>query len=204
MFYVGSYPVYEFESSSKLAETTLGNILNLDYKPVGESKQVSLGYVNENGVRKQYQDDKLFAWLYECIRQVEENHFINLQLKIVDIWAVRAKFGERSIAHSHTNSMFSGVYHLSNCDRSELVFSTTDRLYDDWKFLLRDNLKKKPIEVSVQPKKGKLYIWPSSLIHQINPHTGKEERYSVAFNTFFEMNEQFDTKRLSIKCIDQT
>lgn len=200
MFYVGSYPIYEFTSSNELADAVLQDIQKLEYPP--KSSGPTFGYVGTD--RQQYHNQQLYDWLYDCLNVVSDKHLKNINLKIVDLWSVKTKFGEAAVLHNHTNSMFSGVYHLTDCDRSELVFQSPDNFYEQWKFLLADNLQNVPNRVSVKPKKGKLYIWPSSLLHSINPHTQTMPRYSLAFNTFFEINESYETKRLNLNCSDKT
>ncbi len=199
-FYVGPYPVYTFDSTLELADQTLSIVKNLDFQSIKNSqdeKLVSLGYT---GQHEKLFHKELYDWFYDCLEKIELIHLIGLKLKIVDIWGVRAKFGESSVNHAHNNSMFSGVYHLSDCKRSELVFSYQDQFYENWKFVLSDNIKVNTITVPVNPKKGRLYIWPSNLLHKINPHTEMDNRYSLAFNTFFEMNESFETKKLVLRC----
>jgi len=203
MFYIGPYPVYVFDSTPELAEKTLQAVKELEFRPAPVSKEqnkpLRVGMVNENGIRKAYYESELYDWFYQCLQEVESKHLKNCKLKIVDIWAVQCKFGEMGYLHKHINSMWSGVYHLTDCKRSEVTLYHDDQFYKDWEFLLDDNLQKNNIVHNVVPKKGRLHIWPSTVPHMVKPHTLQEPRYSLAFNTFFEMDESYETKKIKLK-----
>lgn len=203
MFYIGPYPVYVFDSSIELADKTLDAVKKLEFisapSAPESNKPLRVGMVNDNGERKAYHESELYKWFYECLSEVESKHLKNLKLKIVDMWAVQCKFGEMGYLHKHVNSMWSGVYHLTDCKRSELTLYHDDQFYKDWAFLLDDNLQKTNIVHHIIPKKGRLHIWPSTVPHMVKPHTETNPRYSLAFNTFFEIEEKYETKKINLK-----
>lgn len=143
--------------------------------------------------------EELYNFLNACIKQVGEKNFNNFSLKIVDLWTTKSKFGQSSQSHSHVMSIFSGLLYLTDCDRSETEFTINSRLYDNWKFFIHENfINNKELSYKVKPKKGKLIIWPSDIKHRITPHATRDDRYTIAFNTFLEGKSPKASARLNI------
>lgn len=201
---LGPYPIYIFDSPADLVDVTLDKIKQLSFKKINtndvSNNVISIGYDEENEQQVKFYDESFYKYLYDCIDQITAIHLTNVKLKIVDIWAVRAKFGEQSGPHIHGNSMFSGVYYFTSCKRSQLVFTLEDHFAKYWEFLIDANLKRNPIELKITPEKGKLYIFPSFLVHKVLPHGEPFDRYSLAFNTFFELVDTYPTRKLSLHC----
>lgn len=201
---LGPYTIYSFDSPPDLVDHTIEKIKKLDYQKVGSSEVnnnvISIGYELRDGKKVNFYDEKFYSHLYTCIKQVEEIHLVNSKLKIVDIWGVKAKFGDQSVSHNHNNSMFSGVFYFTSCKRSQLVFTLEDQFAKKWEFIFDSNLKRNPVELKITPEKGKLYIFPSFLVHKVLPHSEPFDRYSLAFNTFIEIEDEYATRKISLNC----
>ena len=111
---------------------------------------------------------------------------------VVSMWG--NVLGEKGYihAHSHSNSMFSGVWYPEDAPETEEgSLSNCIKLIDPTriKFFFMPQIKKKnPLnsgEVFIRPKKGMCLIFPSWLEHDTmqneNPFV---QRYSISFNIF--------------------
>lgn len=200
-FYVGPAAFYEFHCEEKLVDDILIKIKDCDWLKTtvtGKDNLFYAGYDKFEDGNLSFYDENLYTWLHECLDQVAAKHFEKFKLKVVDLWATKAEFGQAAITHDHAYSMFSGVLYLSSCKRSQTVFYYEDHFNTKWKFFLA-HTKENRISVEVAPEKGKLIIWPSDIVHKVNPHVGSGTRYSLAFNTFIEGKSNVDNSRLNLK-----
>lgn len=190
-FLFGNSKFYEFEAPENLIDDILNNI---DSEEVGyqsirpnQSSVALMGYTKSEDGYTSFYHKELYDFIDVCLKQVSEKTFNNFSLKIIDLWSVKTKFGQSSQSHNHAMSIFSGLLYLTDCDRSETEFTMNNRLWDNWNFFMHpDFVKDKQLSFNVQPKKGKLIIWPSDIKHRIMPHSMKQDRYTIAFNTFIE------------------
>lgn len=185
------WPIYEFESSLELADDVLKNATKLNFLNMSKVDKkitpLTIGYnKNPEGILESFYHEELYSWIRGKIQQISDIHFENLKLDISDIWVVKSIFGQSSDIHTHALSVFSGVYYLQDCERSETQFYFHDLFHKAWYDLLGNHLKKENFIYKSKPKKGKLIVWPSNISHKVLPHSGKDTRYSVAFNTFFD------------------
>jgi len=203
---IGSYPLYTFTNAA-LVDKILPKVKNLHYESVYSHKENNnpsqLGYEKTDDFFSSFYDEELYSWLENCAQQILEKHFnnkdTNIKLKICDLWATKSSFGQYAHRHRHPFSFFSGLYYMNDCDRSETCFYYEDVVYDHWKYFLGPRGKNNTQKVKIKPEKGKLIMWPSMLEHAISTHTGKENRYTLAFNTMFNGIIEDPTSRLELK-----
>jgi uncharacterized protein (TIGR02466 family) len=97
--------------------------------------------------------------------------------------------GAYNSKHLHPRSLFSGVYYISipEGDSGHIVFEREplmlsylpDYIVDQW------NDMNSGI-TSYLPKNGKLIIFPSWLLHWVEPNNTNKDRISLSFNTNYE------------------
>lgn len=202
-FLIGNATFYEFQASETLVDAILANVNNddVEYKKINPTQPdvSSIAYSkNENGYTSFYHKE-LYKFLDQCLNEVSHKNFKDFSLKIIDLWVMKTKFGQSSQSHNHKMSMFSGLLYLTDCTKSETEFTMNTRLWDNWNFFLHDMfINNNELNFKVQPKKGKLIIWPSDIKHRIMPHTMKEDRYTIAFNTFIEGKSTKSSARINI------
>lgn len=193
---VGSSRFFEFKCDEDLVDRIIPNVKSLDYKKasVSQPNNISVGYekVDDYNYRSFY-DEELYNWLNQCLESVKNIYFTHYKLAICDLWAVEAKFGQSSVTHNHGFSLFSGLLYLTDCNRSETVFTYDDHFSSKYGFLFAELIKQEKREFKIKPEKGKLIIWPSDFIHHVSPHTDKKTRYTIAFNTFLEGKSPIST-----------
>ena len=202
-FLFGNATFYEFQANEKLVDDVLANVENseVEYKKIAPNQNnvAQVGYTkSENGYTSFYHKE-LYNFLDECLNEVSHKNFNSFSLKIIDLWTIKTKFGQSSQSHNHKMSMFSGLLYLTDCDRSETEFTMNNRLWDNWNFFMHDMfINDNELTFKVQPKKGKLIIWPSDIKHRITPHAMKEDRYTIAFNTFIEGKSLKSSARINV------
>ena len=55
------------------------------------------------------------------------------------------------------------------------------------------------MQYNIQPEVGMLYLFPSTLNHQVYPFKGKGERRGISFNADVISKEQFEILQQSVK-----
>jgi uncharacterized protein (TIGR02466 family) len=122
------------------------------------------------------------------------------RLKITQSWLNWTKPNQHHHKHSHPNSLISGCYYV-NANKE------TDRIY-----FYRDGyqqIKFPPVNWNVYNSDswwfpvntGDLILFPSSLVHMVQPVEGDETRISLAFNTFpiGEIGDEDDLTALKLE-----
>ena len=111
----------------------------------------------------------------------------NLELYITQSWLNYTEADQYHHKHNHPNSVVSGVlYFDSDIKNDKILFNKFDSpqisaKIDKTKFnLWNSETWFFPVET------GKLIMFPSSTIHQVETKQGKNTRISLAFNTFYK------------------
>lgn len=141
--------------------------------------------------------DKIVSHFNECVNEVSKLYFQeNIELSISDIWVTKTNFGEKSNAHWHRYSVFSGLLYLDD-GNAETHFFPKNLFEEKW----NDICLVKDIDtcIKIKPEKGKLLIFPSYVHHAISVNRSRVTRHTVAFNTFFNGNvSKGKTRRLEV------
>ena len=111
----------------------------------------------------------------------------NIELYITQSWLNYTDANQYHHQHQHPNSVISGVlYFDSDIENDRILFSKSGyeqmiSNIDKTKFNLWNS------ETWFFPvKTGRLIMFPSSTIHQVETKKGKNTRISLAFNTFYK------------------
>jgi uncharacterized protein (TIGR02466 family) len=103
------------------------------------------------------------------------------EIQITTSWFTKTIKGGHCVDHTHCNSWFSAVVYFGEYDEnsSPLVFSTNPPQImvgsKNSNFLNSYNL-------TIEPIKNKIIIFPSNLRHKVMPHKSDIPRYSLSFN----------------------
>jgi len=117
---------------------------------------------------------------------IEVNKYIDhLQYKgrfdFSSSWITKTKPGEQSHYHTHSNTIFSGIFYIKTKDDCGNL-ALTDFTKTKW------GIKKKKANVynsstwEITPLKNRIIIFPSNVPHKINTNRTKHTRFSIAFN----------------------
>ena len=111
----------------------------------------------------------------------------NLELYITQSWLNYTEADQYHHKHEHPNSVISGVlYFDSDIKNDKILFTNFDSpqikpIIDNTKFnFWNSETWFFPVET------GKLIMFPSSTIHQVETKKGKNTRISLSFNTFYK------------------
>lgn len=183
--------IYEFDLDPKLCDQAL-----LDFSATenqqwsvpsadsdSPSKAVFLG--SDSGQHLPFYHKELFDMLHPCVDKVARQHFHHWQLNIVDSWLTQATTGEYSGWHIHKNSIFSGLVYFSEHSSGETEFLLEDPLFEQLRCVFNEqDLIPQQYLLRYRPKKAKLLLWRSSVMHRIGPYHGRQPRRTLAFNTW--------------------
>jgi uncharacterized protein (TIGR02466 family) len=110
----------------------------------------------------------------------------------VQAWANINRHGHYNKFHTHIRNLnlWSGVYYVSlGVEETDRVAKARIIFVDQYRVvpLARDEFNKRHF---VQPQPGLMLLFPSSLGHYVEPHYGKGDRITIAFNL---KNSKFTT-----------
>ena len=128
---------------------------------------------------------KLVDMLYECQNTIYEQEHYESKPYLGNMWANINPPGGMNRAHQHPNSLWSGVYYIKAPKNSG------DLKIDDPRSsaaMVRPNQKKGPMparlyrETHYEPIAGRCIMFPSWLMHCVDPNESNDIRISVSFN----------------------
>jgi uncharacterized protein (TIGR02466 family) len=157
--------------------------------------------------RKELTEIKKF--IDECLAKYVEivyDPVTPFQLKITQSWLTRTKKHQSHPMHAHSNSIVSGVFYVKADNEDERIIIHNPKGHSSVGDL-RLSIPCKNINAfnslawGMPVKTGDLILFPSLIVHEVEPVEGNEERISLPFNTFvvgsFGVSEKFT--RLTIK-----
>ena len=127
----------------------------------------------------------LVNMLYACQKTVYEQEYYESEPYLGNMWANINPPGGSNRAHQHPNSLWSGVYWIKtpkNCgqlkidDPRSVACMTRPRQKDGKK---PDRLWR---ESHYEPVAGRCIMFPSWLMHAVDPNESNDVRISVSFN----------------------
>ena len=128
---------------------------------------------------------KLVDMLYACQKTIYEQEHLDSEPVLGNMWANINPPGGMNRAHQHPNSLWSGVYYIKapkNCGnlkiddpRSVASMSRPKQKEEQ----LPDRLFR---ETHYEPIAGRCIMFPSWLMHCVDPNQSNDIRISVSFN----------------------
>jgi uncharacterized protein (TIGR02466 family) len=108
----------------------------------------------------------------------------SVKLEIVCSWINLHKPGNWAHSHSHLNSIVSGVWYISTTEKTGSISFLRDNLLfgSSISFDVNDINSHNQQDYSFNPRSGDVLIFPSNLIHSVNPNLDECDRISIAFN----------------------
>lgn len=102
-------------------------------------------------------------------------------MRITESWLNLTTKGGYHHAHTHPNSIVSGVLYVSVGANDKLLVQRS--IPFPWEFNTQDTPDCVAFDTSLAATPGTLLLFPSTLSHRVPP-TDSEERISLSFNTF--------------------
>jgi len=103
-------------------------------------------------------------------------------LEIADCWGALYTKGEHTIEHHHWPFTWSFCYYVKVSDTTPpLIFHNMINPQD-----------KSSVDMPIQPKKGDMFIFPSTLRHSVPAQETDEERMVIAGNIWYNFNSTYN------------
>ena len=143
------------------------------------------GWHSTTNMHERPEFKKLVNMLYDCQKTVYEQEYYESEPYLGNMWANINPPGGSNRAHQHPNSLWSGVYWIKtpkNCgelkidDPRSVACMTRPRQKDTKK---PDRLWR---ETHYEPIAGRCIMFPSWLMHCVDPNNSNDIRISVSFN----------------------
>ena len=143
------------------------------------------GWHSTTNMHERPEFKKLVNMLYDCQKTVYEQEYYESEPVLGNMWANINPPGGSNRAHQHPNSLQSGVYWIKtpkNCGQLKI---------DDPRSVAcmtrpRQKNTKKPDrlwrETHYEPIAGRCIMFPSWLMHCVDPNESNDIRISVSFN----------------------
>ena len=182
------FPIPLFYNNIDIDIDTKKFLLNSSFKRTGggTSNWTKSNYILDNEVCKGFVD-KLFFQLKLFVNnylQTDDRHF---EWYITNSWVLKHEPNDYNPAHSHANSLITGVYYLEVPEHSgDITFWKPDGLTNI--FHVSTNIPYKeytPINCgtwTITPREGDLLLFPSHLRHSISTNETNKQRYSLTIN----------------------
>lgn len=132
--------------------------------------------------------------IYNFCRQTLKEYFFqtikpknDVTIEITQSWANYSEKGNYHHAHNHANSYISGVFYIrAKPDSDKIVFikESTPAIFINPMDFTSYNSNSWWMEAET----GVLYLFPSTLKHEVEPNQNDETRISVSFNSFIKGN----------------
>jgi uncharacterized protein (TIGR02466 family) len=177
-------PLYEFTADEQLTNKTLELAQNQTYSPNSN---------NKTSAKEPVKSKELITWFNSCLNEIKNDLYKDtlFDIKVTDAWFNKSSYSEKHHLHSHPNSVLSGVFYLTTHEKKAKTkfYLPNPFYYMDFSNLIAPIetfvTSEKSIVTEVQPVAGKLIIFPSNLKHNVDINVTTENRYTVAFNSFF-------------------
>jgi uncharacterized protein (TIGR02466 family) len=196
-------PVYTADVAPLSSKST-DYILNLEFKEMADNN----GFITETVTLL---DDPRCLEIRNKILTAFDDYAYNLlkikpevEFYITTSWAIKFLPGGSTQAHTHSNSLFSGVLYLKAAEETgQISFHKYSKYLDvsspslslgftEWNIFNSDKW-------SITPHKNQIIIFPSNVVHSVEKNNSNDDRISIAFNMF--VRGEFGTREsaLSIK-----
>lgn len=191
---LNAIPVWVIEDCRMLTEIEMEYLLDLDYR------MNTSGGRNLITVNRQILDLPQFANFRDTCQEyldayVHQVLHITNKFRITDSWSTRNPRGTIHPAHTHGNSIFSGVYY-AQIQSGALEFLFERQFSKDFNF--KYNFSEFDVVNSgsyyLDCKPGMMVIFPSWLEHLVRPNEHDQERIIVGFNSFVQGKLGSDTE----------
>lgn len=159
------------------------------------NKNVSTQVSNKGGHQIHIDDLSLFDYFCDYIIEHAQIYCSDigmkqLSLEIKDLWINFNNKNNWNFPHNHLGSgaIISGVYYVQTDNNSgDITFLNPDNGFNAI-FNETGNKIFTPYNSSkwcVSPKERKLLLFPSSLVHLVEPSSSDQERISISFNIYY-------------------
>jgi uncharacterized protein (TIGR02466 family) len=202
IFRLFSTPVFKTDIDDTLRKKTL-----LEVKKLKESQsgyQQKRNWFSNDDLHEKEEFSEITNVISNCLSNVLDHITIKRKEEFITcMWANINKVGYMHPAHSHANSLFSGIIYLQCPSGSGSTYFTDPRpAATTFNFEVEDPVAEwYNVNNWAHPAtEGALLIFPSWLNHGVDYSNfdNDQERITIAFNTFLRADMNFVTRKLSL------
>lgn len=177
-------PLYEFTADDQLTSKIL---------EIAQNQIYNKNATNQSNVKEPIRNKELVNWFNSCLEETKNDLYKDslFDIKVSDAWYNKSSYTEKHHVHAHPNSVLSGVFYLtSHTKKAKTNFYFPNPFYHiDFSEVMYSSdsfiTSEKFIVTKIQPVAGKLIIFPSNMRHDVETNVTTENRYTIAFNSFF-------------------
>ena len=161
------------------------DIIAWSKKDKGITRTNVQGWHSTTNMHELFQFKKLVSMLYACQKTIYEQEHLESEPFLGNMWANINPPGGMNRAHQHPNSLWSGVYYIKapkNCGYLKIDDPRSSAA------MVRPKQKKGKLpprlfrETNYEPIAGRCIMFPSWLMHCVDPNESNDIRISVSFN----------------------
>lgn len=182
--------LYKFKLPDKLLEQTLNMCNNIPWNEQetrGDKIYYGTSYTGESDSLHHAKGwTYLSEWFQKKVNEVKEDiKYTDMEdIRISQMWANRSTLLQWHHLHTHPNSVLSGILYIQGVSgKTWFVRKNNYDVSDKYMVLLPDD---GTIIHKIEPEKGTLLIFPSSLAHSVDENKSPIDRITISFNTFFK------------------
>lgn len=188
---IWSYQIDNFELSKDKFISSCKEYKNSNQKLNTKDSSTVNGYQTSDELHTKEDLSNIFETIcmiaYNAGKDLNFSEFeIGIRSSWVNFNSSRSEFNH---PHSHTG-IFSGVVYLNSPENSGNLCIINPGYNPLWEgnFLVKENYKGEHTSecLKISPEEGMVYIWPSYLMHYVEPNNHDGERISISFK--IEMN----------------
>jgi len=193
------YPLFSVPLYHANVSGYINDVIDFDNLPLEEfstaTQYNSIVSINQNILTV----DK-FSNIRSIIESVMEEYVYdklniskNVKLKLICSWMLIGSPGSKTYRHSHTNSLFSGIFYIkSEKESGDIIFSADSSRMTFASPTINPNVENFNIYNSlnwkISPKTNDIIIFPSHLLHEVTENKSNTNRCAIAFNYFLTGN----------------
>tara|TARA_R100001086_G_C11824133_1_gene254840 strand:- start:349 stop:939 length:591 start_codon:yes stop_codon:yes gene_type:complete len=179
-------PIYIFDIKDKNINIDLEkNILAWCKQDKGISRTNVNGWHSTTDMHQRPEYQRLVKALYEAQNKIYQEEHYESEPFLGNMWANINPPGAMNRSHQHPNSLWSGVYYIKASKNSGHL-KIDDPRASAAMYRPRQKDGEKPLrllrETHYEPVAGRLIMFPSWLLHCVDPNNSNEIRISVSFN----------------------
>jgi len=191
-------PVGKFHLNRSLKQDEIEFLSSQDQKP----NRANSTSIDTYALNKPVLFD-LKLWIHSCLKSFFFNVYMPkhpAEIYITQSWVNYTKKGESHHKHFHKNSILSAVFYVkSNMNSGNIVFYKNET--GPWDIPASNYNDYNTTKSSMPVGDLDLVVFPSYLMHSVEPVTTEETRISLALNTFMRgtFGEQLALTELVLK-----
>lgn len=157
--------------------------IEISDRPWDDLVKTTFSFQGTNDLRR-YRLARLESWIWTAVDQYcQSMNYDPKGMEIQESWINRFDQGDFMYDHTHPGARISGTYyHRATEDQGAIRFKDPNPLMQN-RFFPSDQ---QPFRQGwrVEPKHGRLIMFPSWLVHRVEPNTTDRPRTSIPFNIY--------------------